>query len=213
HEVLRLGGGSSSSSSGIGRKFATPYYETATSTAIAIDGFVYHGAWMPRRWENPVIVCFDVTSESISFIKAPMAAVVWGSNSILIEYKGKLACIARQPYAKDGFAYFHGFHLWILEDLQKHDWSKQSFELPFSLGLDITSPGTNKAGEIIFAPKYLSRNAQPFYIFYYNLERKDMRRVRLLGISDDEELRRVYGFQLQCRVYISPEHVETIASI
>ncbi|KAG7656091.1 hypothetical protein ISN44_As01g031030 [Arabidopsis suecica] len=54
---------------------------------------------------------------------------------------------------------------------------------------------TNKAGEIIIAPKRLSLNFRPFYIFYYNVETKNMRRVKLLGFGDSEEFRRSYGFE------------------
>jgi len=83
----------------------------------------------------------------------------------------------------------------MLEDVKTHDWSKQTFELPFSLrlGTNVTSPGTNKAGEIIFAPKTLSR--------------EDIRRVRLLGIGNNEEFRSRYGFVNGCYVSISPEHI------
>ncbi|CAH8253983.1 unnamed protein product [Arabidopsis lyrata] len=206
HEVLTLGGGESS---WIVKKVTTPVYYTATRK-LCINGFVYFGAWTPRSRIDPVIVCFDVRYERLSFIKAPMDVVCLEGDSILIEYKGKFASIVRHPYAD-----FHSFDLWILEDVKTHDWSKQTFQLPFSLGLGtkMTSPGINKAGEIIFAPKTLSRDVQPFYIFYYNVERKDMRKVMLKGIADDEQFRRRYGLAGNCYVHISPEHVESIASL
>ncbi|XP_010480754.1 PREDICTED: F-box protein At1g30790-like [Camelina sativa] len=206
YEVLTLGGGESSWTR---NRFTSPPHFTVTKSKC-INGFVYYAAWTPTRTKNPVIVCFDVRFERLSFIKAPMAVVCWEGESILIEYKGKLASIARYPHAD-----FRSFDLWILEDATTHDWSQQTFELPFSLGMgrNITSPGTNKAGEIIFAPKRLSNDALPYYIFYYNVDRKDMRRVRLLGIADDEEFRRRYKIEGQRYVSISPVHVETIASL
>ncbi|EOA37545.1 hypothetical protein CARUB_v10011783mg [Capsella rubella] len=212
HEVIRLGGGGGGlepSSSWTSYRFASPPYMAVTKS-ICINGFVYYAAWTPTRTTNPVIVCFDVRSERLSCIKAPRPVVWWEGDSILIEYKGKLASIARHPYSD-----FSTFDLWILEDVKTHDWSKQTFELPFSLGLarHITSPGTNSLGEIIFAPTLLSYDVEPFYIYYYNVERKDMRRVRLLGIADDEEFRRRYGIGGQCYVLISPQHVESIASL
>ncbi|XP_020866091.1 F-box protein At1g30790-like [Arabidopsis lyrata subsp. lyrata] len=207
HEVLTLGGGESSWTR---NKLISPPHHTVTKS-ICINGFVYYGAWTPTRSANPVIVCFDVRFETLSFIEAPRPVVWWGGESILMEYKGKLASITRHPYAD-----FQSFDLWILEDVKTHDWSKQTFQLPFSLGMgkNITSPGTNKAGEIIFAPKLLSYNdVQPYYIFYYNVERKDIRRVRLLGIADDEEFRHRYGIAGECYVWISPEHIESIATL
>ncbi|CAL9216800.1 unnamed protein product [Arabidopsis halleri] len=206
HQVLTLGGRESSWRC---NKVTTPLYDSVTK-AICVNGFVYFGAWTPTRDKNPVIVGFDVRYESISFIKAPEAVVYWEGESILIEYKGKLAAITRHPYHP-----FISFDLWILEDAKTHDWSKQTFQLPFSLGLgtNFTSPGTNKAGEIIFAPKRLSRDVQPFYICYYSLERKDIRKVILKGIADDEEFRHRYGLAGECSVHVFPEHVESIGSL
>ncbi|CAH8254030.1 unnamed protein product [Arabidopsis lyrata] len=136
--------------------------------------------------------------------------VAWESDSVLIEYKGKLASIVRDPLS------FSRFDLWILEDVKKHDWSKQTFELPFPLVNRMTSPGTNKAGEIIFAPMFLPYDVeQPFFVFYYNVERKDIRRVRLQGIADNKEFRHRYGLIVAAHmsVSISPEHIESIASL
>ncbi|XP_019099284.1 PREDICTED: F-box protein At1g30790-like [Camelina sativa] len=207
HEVLTLGGGGGPSSWTRTKVTSPPYF--AVTKSVCINGIVYYGAWSPRNRKDPVIMCFDVRFETISFIKAPLPVVCWEGESILIEYKGKLASVARNPYAD-----FRSFDLWILEDVTTHDWSKQTSELPFSLGPGrcMTSPGTNKAGEIIFAPKTLSAYVEPFYIYYYNVGRKDIRSVRLLGIADDEEFRRRYGITGECYVSISPQHVESIAS-
>lgn len=197
HEVIKLGGGGESRNEVI-----SPPYCPLTNR-LSINGFIYCGAWAPRPRTNPVIVCFDVRHEKISFIKMPKDILM--SYSVLIEYKGKLASIVRhQPLS------FRSFDLWILEDVKKHVWSKQTFHLSYDL-VNMTSPGTNKAGEIIFAPTKLSHGAQPFYIFYYNVERKDLRRVRIHGIADDEGFRHCYGLEGDCNVSISPEHVESIA--
>ncbi|CAA7049462.1 unnamed protein product [Microthlaspi erraticum] len=176
HEVITFGGGGVVSRSEI---TFSPYYPI--TTGICIGGFVYYGAWAPRLRTTPVFVCFDVRNERLSFITTPKDVLVWEGYTVLIEYKGKLAAIVRFPFAP-----FHRFDLWILEDVKKHVWSKQTFELPFSpgMGRDVTSQGTNKAGEIIFSPTTLTYHVQPFYIFYYNLDRKDMRRVRIHGIAD-----------------------------
>ncbi|CAH8279476.1 unnamed protein product [Arabidopsis lyrata] len=202
HEVITLGGGGEESRNQV---TTAPYYPV--TKGLYINGSIYHGAWAPRLRMDPVIVCFDVRYESLSFIKAPRVVVVRERESILIDYKGKLASIAINPYAP-----FQIFDLWILEDVNKHDWSKQTFELPFSL-VNMTSPGTNKAGEIIFAPKTLPPTVQPFFIFYYNVETKDLRRVSLHGIADDKEFWRRYGLKHNMCVSISPEHVESIASL
>ena len=61
-----------------------------------------------------VIVCFHVRYERLSFIKVPRDVLVRECESILIEYKGKLASIARNPLS------FSSFDLWILENVKKH---------------------------------------------------------------------------------------------
>ncbi|KAF3527864.1 hypothetical protein DY000_02038472 [Brassica cretica] len=79
------------------------------------------------------------------------------------------------------------------EDVTKHEWSKQTFELPLSLpftlgaGDRMISQGTNKAGEIIFSPTTLTGRAQPFYVFYFNPDTKNMTRVRIHGVADTED--------------------------
>ncbi|EFH67156.1 hypothetical protein ARALYDRAFT_473309 [Arabidopsis lyrata subsp. lyrata] len=190
-----------------------PPYSPVTMR-ICINGVVYYGAWTPRLRMNAVIVCFHVRSEKITFIKAPKDVVQWWADSILMEYKGKLASIVRYPYSR-----FDSFDLWVLEDIEKHEWSKQTCEIPFSVWDSIEDgnmsfPGINKFGEIILAPTFLSRyHLRPFYIFYYHVETKNIRRVRLEGIADDENFRRCYGIGKNvgpCNVFISPEHVETL---
>ncbi|CAL9216843.1 unnamed protein product [Arabidopsis halleri] len=190
-----------------------PPYSPVTMR-VCINGVVYYGAWTPRPSMNAVIVCFHVRSEKITFIKAPKDVVQWWADSSLMEYKGKLASIVRYPYAR-----FDSFDLWVLEDIEKHEWSKQTCEIPLSVWDSIEDgnmsfPGINKFGEIILAPTFLSRyHLRPFYIFYYHIETKNIRRVRLEGIADDENFRRCYGIGKNvgpCKVFISPEHVETI---
>ncbi|CAH8302543.1 unnamed protein product [Eruca vesicaria subsp. sativa] len=73
--------------------------------------------------------------------------------------------------------------------------------------------GTNKAGEIIIVPSVVSAvKVQSFYIFYYNVRTNNVKRVRLLGIGDNEEFRCSYGFvDYECFVCVTPHHVDSIA--
>ncbi|CAL9216997.1 unnamed protein product [Arabidopsis halleri] len=100
-------------------------------------------------------------------------------------------------------------------------WGREAFiEYKGKLASIVRDPydrfhSTNKAGEIIMAPKRLSSDFRPFYIFYYNVETKNIRRVRLLGIGDSEEFRRSYGFQSTAGsrhslVLIAHQHVESV---
>lgn len=194
--------------------YSIPPYSPVTMR-VCIRGKVYYGAWTPKLGMEPVIVCFDVRYEKLTFIKAPSRDILfWQSDSLLLEYKGKLASIVRYPFNK-----FDSFDLWILEDVEKHEWSKQTCAFPLSWwdsvwNLKMSFPGTNKAGELILAPRYLQHQLGPYYIFYYNVETNNIRRVRLQGIADDEEFRHSYGFGKKIcgydDVYITPEHVENL---
>ncbi|XP_023634266.1 F-box protein At1g30790-like [Capsella rubella] len=161
HEFITLGGGEEVSRSHV---TTAPYY--LVTDAVYINGSIYYGAWAPKQRMDTVIVCFDVRHKKIRFIKAPRNVVFWETESILMDYRRKLASVLVNPYSS-----FRIFGLLILEDTIKHEWSKQTFELP------------NKAGEIMFSPNTLPPVDKPFFIFYYNVENKDMRRVRLHGVA------------------------------
>ncbi|XP_010463049.1 PREDICTED: putative F-box protein At1g32660 [Camelina sativa] len=207
HKVLTVGGGQ-----GWRPIKGTPLPYRTSSASVCINGFLYYVAFFTQT-TGQAFVRFDVRSEKLSFIKVPSDVVLRGDESIFLEYKGKLASIVRHPYAR-----FTSFYLWILEDAEKPEWSKQTCVIPSSVWDDIecgeiSFPGTNKAGEIIIAPTKLSRNVRPFYIFYYNVETQNIRRVRLLGIGDSEEFRRSYGFHDRPEDYfvlIAHQHVESL---
>ncbi|VVA96678.1 unnamed protein product [Arabis nemorensis] len=181
-----------------------------------IETSLYHHAFLYSLTSGS-IVCFHVRSDKLTYIKAPPVILDYGINgseATFIEYKGKLASIVADPYNR-----FQRFDLWILEDVEKHEWSKKTCEIPLSVwdsvgGFRMSFPGTNKAGEIIMAPTILSRDVRPFYIFYYNVETRNTRIVRLQGIGDNQEFRRSCGFidKNECHVRISPQHIESIAS-
>ncbi|XP_019099460.1 PREDICTED: putative F-box protein At1g32660 [Camelina sativa] len=187
-----------------------PYRESLAN--VCINGFLYYAAFFTQT-TGAAFVRFDVRSEELSFIRAPSVVLPRGNETVFLEYKGKLASIVRLPYGR-----FPSFDLWILEDAEKPEWSKQTCAFPSSVWDDIecgeiSFPGTNKAGEIIVAPTKLSRHVRPFYIFYYNVQTQNIRRVRLLGIGDSDEFRRSYGFNPKLEDYfvrIAHQHVESL---
>ncbi|RID77246.1 hypothetical protein BRARA_A00174 [Brassica rapa] len=192
-----------------------PYYRVTRGRCI--NGFMYYGAYAPWESRTPVFVCFDVRNERIlSFITTPQEVLVWQAFTSLIEYKGKPAVVVPICLGEGGSA-FDRFNLWILEDVTRHEWSKQTFELslslPFTLGMGqrMISQGTNKAGEIIFSPTNLQHRAQPFYVFYFNTDTKSTRRVRIHGAADTEEFWSRYGLTGICCVSFSPQHNDSIA--
>ena len=215
HEVITLGGRGGRGV--VSRSNVTSPTYCPMTKGLNINGFMYFGAWAPSHRTTPVFVCFDVRYERIlSFITTPKDVLVCEAFSILIEYKGKLAVIVPRP---SGDPCFDCFDLWILEDVTKHEWSKQTFELPLSLpfspaaGERLISQGTNKAGDIVFSPTTLPGRAQPFYVFYFNPDTKNIRRVRIHGVADTEEFWSRYGLTGICRASFSPQHADSIASL
>uniref|UniRef100_A0A1J3GN26 F-box protein n=1 Tax=Noccaea caerulescens TaxID=107243 RepID=A0A1J3GN26_NOCCA len=205
HEVITLGGRGGESS----RSMVTSRPYLPITNGLCLNGFVYYGAWETRKRTKTVIVCFDVRNEEFSFVTTPLDVLKRQCESELIEYKGKLAAVVTHDHP----TIFGGFDLWILEDVKEHEWSRQTFKLPYDLS-NVTCPGTNKAGEIVFATKRLSLSPpQPSYFYYYNLQTKDMRRVRIQWVADDQGFRRRFKFSGDCNVSVSLQHVDSIASL
>ncbi|KAJ4910563.1 F-box protein [Raphanus sativus] len=207
HEVKRLGRGGIVSRSQV----TSPPYHPVTR-GRCINGFMYYAASVPVPNQTAVFVCFDVRYETIlSFITTPTEVLVLQAFTSLIEYKGKLAVIV--PDCQERYASFDRFNLWILEDVTKHEWSKQTFQLPFTIGMGkrMISQGTNKAGEIIFSPSALPCPSHPFYVFYFNPDTKNMRKVRIHGVADTQEFWSRYGLTDGCCVSFSPQHDDSIA--
>ncbi|XP_010431728.1 PREDICTED: F-box protein At1g30790-like [Camelina sativa] len=212
HKVLTLRRGDTKNLSWREIKDNTEPYGPSTK-GICIDGIVYYGATRPNN-RDKVIVCFDVRFEKISLINPPFNEEMWDHGADLMNYKGKLAFVG----LADDFYNNQMIILWILDNVEKHEWSKITCQLRGS-GLchskirSYSFTGSSKTGEIILAPQLLSRKLEPFYILYYNVTSQGIRRVRLEGIADNEEFRRRYGIGKNgdCRVYMASEYFEDIA--
>ncbi|EOA34181.1 hypothetical protein CARUB_v10021684mg [Capsella rubella] len=206
HKVLTLGRGDSKNLSWREINDNTKPHISSTK-GICIDGVVYYGARRPNF--DKVIVCFDVRSEKISFINPPFIKRGWEPGTNLMNYKGKLAFVNTAYYP-----YRERFILWILDNVEKHEWSNIRCKLPLSPSklLSYSFIGCNKPGEIILAPQLLSHNLEPFYILYYDVTRHDIRMVRLEGIADNEEFRRRYGIgeNGDCHVFMASQHFDDI---
>ncbi|CAL9218949.1 unnamed protein product [Arabidopsis halleri] len=146
------------------------YYAHRYLKGICINGVLYYAAATSMQ---PAIVCFDVRSEKFDFI-------TWKPPT-LINYKGKLGAIKNTD---------HDLVLWVLEDGEKHKWSKHIFVKPLQLpewnAMNVDFGVTGK-GEVVFCPIYDPQ--VPFYIFYYNLEGNTVVRVRV-EVPESQGLKR-----------------------
>ncbi|KAL0744897.1 hypothetical protein Bca101_101062 [Brassica carinata] len=92
--------------------------------------------------------------------------------SALVNFKGKLCAVA--------YSGSHG-ELWVLDDTQKEKWSKHSFVSPNTDFEGVRLTWATDTGEIAWV---ISRWENPFYVFFYNLDSKSVRRVEITGIDD-----------------------------
>ncbi|KAJ4885234.1 F-box protein [Raphanus sativus] len=144
---------------------------------ICIDGVLYYLAYADFEPMEYVIVSFDVKSEKFSFINIDNERTRLGST--LINYKGKLGLVH--------FTDYNGktLRLWLLEDGGTNKWSSSIHELP----LPGTHPYTNKyqivgmtrTCDIVLSPHLFS---DPFYVLYYNVERKTLARIEIQGLQE-----------------------------
>lgn len=126
-------------------------------------------------------------------------------GSTLINWKGKLGAI---KYDFPGF--IHGkarFQLSVLDDANVNIWSEQIYKLP-PLWSDLVAQtrlyivGMAPTGEIVLCPYYTL--ADPFCIFYYNVERNTIVIVEIvLGIKASKGQ----------RIYTFVEHIENVKLI
>ncbi|XP_019101431.1 PREDICTED: F-box protein DOR-like [Camelina sativa] len=147
---------------------------------ICINGVLYYRASVDIYSNMSMIVCFDVKSETFSFIKVmePFINAV-ASGATLINYNGKLGSVL-----SEGRPYICGrdrrFEMWILKDSDKHEWSKFVYEMPprwqhiseRKVFRFIGVIGTTN--EIVLSS---SRPPDRCYVLYYSLERKTIIRV------------------------------------
>ncbi|CAG7875444.1 unnamed protein product [Brassica rapa] len=166
----------------------TPH--SPSSGGVCISGVLYYKAADQLFSKVSMIVCFDVRSEKYNFVRVRESSIgAVDTTTTLINYKGKLASLMMER--SYSFWSSISFDMWVLQDPEKQEWSKHTYKFPI-LSNEVREDtlycvrvsGTN---EIVLFPKYVS---DPFYIFYYNLQKKTSRRVEIQGIRG----KKVYTF-------------------
>ncbi|KAG7543215.1 F-box associated domain type 3 [Arabidopsis thaliana x Arabidopsis arenosa] len=104
--------------------------------------------------------------------------------------------------------------VWVLEDAEKPEWSKYAYTLwddKFLVDDDFVDKypsvvivGVSSMGEIILSTgDYIV--GQPFYVFYFNPEKKTLQRVKIQGCGECD-----YNAFTKLRVYTFVNHVEDL---
>ncbi|CAA7027269.1 unnamed protein product [Microthlaspi erraticum] len=156
-------------------KCSKPHYPIGKRiciSGICINGVLYYPAYGKYKKLTSyvdMLVCFDVRSESFSYIKVKNTLIKAVKDGTLINYNGKLgAVLTKGPR----------FNMWVLEDIEKEEWSEHTFVLPpscqYMIGNNYLSfVGVTCGNEIVLSLLYkMSSQNVPYYIYYYNVERK-----------------------------------------
>ncbi|KAG7564530.1 F-box associated interaction domain [Arabidopsis suecica] len=127
---------------------------------------------------------------------------------VLVNYKGKLGAIDWKYVANnaDGETQIVELCMWVLEDVEKHEWSKHVYTLPETEILDscdFSVAGVTASGDIVLSMKHVCK---PFYVFYFNPERNTLQSVEIQGFGDNLEAPENHG-----TVYAFVDHVEDLS--
>ncbi|CAA7061310.1 unnamed protein product [Microthlaspi erraticum] len=185
HRILSLGTGKMN-----WRKIQCPFtHKPSPFRGICINGVIYYLASFDQT--SYVIICFDVRSEKFKFIDIECF------HDKLINYKGKLGVIQWKCVGDDSSI---ELTMVVLEDVEKREWSKHVYILPDDIKIVnwnlISIAGVTALGEIVLSINPISK---PFYVFYYNPERNDLRCVEIQGFGEN------HG-----RVKVIVDHVEDL---
>ncbi|KAL0888543.1 hypothetical protein Bca101_012526 [Brassica carinata] len=124
-----------------------------------------------------VIVSFDVRSEKFGFIEVDKR---FNPVHTLINFNGKLASVEYYSFNRR-----YPIHLWVLDDIEKNEWSKHVYKLPASWedvvgDADLYCVKVTASNEVVLSG-YNQRS--PFYVFYYSPERETVRRDEIKGME------------------------------
>ncbi|KAF2601908.1 hypothetical protein F2Q70_00026866 [Brassica cretica] len=136
---------------------------------------------------HPLPYAYLERSEKFSYIKIDDESTTGGACT-LINYEGKLGGVEFTDIDR------RNLRLWLVEQdhAGKYKWSSNIYELTLSLA-NFYIVGMTGASDIVLSPYHL---LDPFYVFYYNVERKALTRVEIQGFQKFKRLRpRVYTFQ------------------
>ncbi|KAF3547838.1 hypothetical protein DY000_02005087 [Brassica cretica] len=99
----------------------------------------------------------------------------------LINYNGKLGVVYYDDLSEDAVE----LRVWVLEDVEKQEWSKYAYGLKGDKLFPsyVSVVGVISTGEIVLSmADYTS--GQPFYVYYFNSEGNTIRRFEIQGFED-----------------------------
>ncbi|CAF1894335.1 hypothetical protein Bca4012_048839 [Brassica carinata] len=127
---------------------------------------------------------FDVRAEKIEIFKTPKKPhLSIAYNSALINYNGKLGRLV-------GSCTNNLVTLWVLEDVEKREWSSMTHALPYQCGsihrvFVVCEFGMHAGSNMMFRPL--------FRVCYYDFNKRNRKKVEIRGMEDGD-LRGIHGF-------------------
>ncbi|CAA7014185.1 unnamed protein product [Microthlaspi erraticum] len=190
HRVMTLGGDGEEKK--VWREIKCSLQHLPVSEGICIDGVLYYFGEKNNSSENDKsceVVCFDVRSEGFKFVSADCFSVPHSTR--LVNYKGKLGGI-ELTYGDDDAVVLT---VRVLEDAERCEWSEFVYTLPENevFVTDVFVVGMTGAGEIVLSDRFTWK---PFYVFYFDPERKTLQAVEVRGVGEYSE-----AFESECSVY------------
>ncbi|EFH69920.1 hypothetical protein ARALYDRAFT_890670 [Arabidopsis lyrata subsp. lyrata] len=184
HHILTLGAGELK-----WRKIRCPFTHEPGWNRICINGVLYYLA-LHSDGGPYVIVCFDVSSEKFKFIGAK------DFHDQLINYKGKLCGVNVEHDNGGGFPV--KLCMWVLEDVQKPEWSKYVYTLRadnkvVNVNSNISVSGMTATGDIVLS---LNMASNLYYVFYFNPEWNTLQvqSVEIQGLGANRDRIAYYAF-------------------
>ncbi|KAL0824437.1 hypothetical protein Bca101_048114 [Brassica carinata] len=134
---------------------------------------------------------FDVRAEKIEIFKTPKKPhLSIAYNSALINYNGKLGRLV-------GSCTNNLVTLWVLEDVEKREWSSMTHALPYQCGsihrvFVVCEFGMHAGSNMMFRPL--------FRVCYYDFNKRNRKKVEIRGMEDGD-LRGIHGFGVLTETY------------
>ncbi|CAF2073419.1 unnamed protein product [Brassica napus] len=167
-----------------------PHYDYPLPKEICIDGVLYYKS-INQSTQTFLIVCFDVRSEMFRPIEAKGSLGRAMLTGDMVNYGGRLGLITCEDNRGNVGAINRRssrFKLWVLEDVEKQEWSDRVFVLPAEWKNVVGEHRLNFVGvasrtnEIVLSSWYPINR---FYLFYFDPEIDTVVRVEMQGVDMD----------------------------
>ncbi|KAL0857969.1 hypothetical protein Bca101_063123 [Brassica carinata] len=156
-----------------------------------INGVLYSTAFEVST-KTRMLVCFDVRSEKLSFMKDEK----FFFERTMVNYNGKLGLL-RFEEGVSGDESSKSVSMWVLEDIGKEEWSEHVYVLP-ALWKDIVGSaklsfvGMTSRDEIVMQSKGFP--PRPFHLFYFDTVSNTIVRVEIQGMDHVSEFNKIHIF-------------------